>query len=206
MAPSQSSATISRRVTHGTNVGQAVDDSVLFIDSKYTMTELELKGSWIASGKSTLNARLTFIERDNPNVPQRNFSGMSSEFTYVWKPTGKLMVNAIASRTVLPFALDTTATFRVDDTMVAEPVWQISEKLRLSVRAARLASSYLQPVVASSAPSRRDVIDTFLISASWTPLRQVTISTTLRRDTRTSNTPGFQFNDTFAGVNGSLAF
>ena len=206
VAPSQSSVTASRRVTHGTNVGQPVDNSVLFIDSEYTMKEFELRGTWIATGKSTVNARVTLIERHNPDVPQRDFSGTSSELTYVWRPTGKVTVNGTANRTVVPFALDTATTFRVDNTLLAEPVWQVSDKLRLSVRMARLASSYLQPVIPIAAPSRRDVTDTLLISASWMPLRQVTVSAVLRRDSRSSNTSAFQFNDTLASINASVAF
>jgi exopolysaccharide biosynthesis operon protein EpsL len=206
VAASQSSVTATRRFTRGTNVGQAVDDTVLFIDNEYRMVETELKGTWILSGKSTLTGRLTHIERRNPNVPQRDFSGLSRQLVYAWTPTGRLTLNASAIRDVLPFALDTSATYRIDTTLAVEPAWQVREKVSLSMRAARVQSDYLGPVVPIIGPSRSDVDRTLQFAVKWLPYRRVTIGATLRRELRASNIAAFGYSDTFAGINAALTF
>ncbi len=206
VAASQSSITATRRFTRGTNVGQAVDNTVLFIDSEFRMEETELRATWIVSGKSTLNGRLTRMERRNPNVPVRDFSGTSRELVYVWMPTGRLTLNASAIRAVLPFALDTSATYRIDNTITIEPAWQVSEKVSLNMRIARLQSDYLGPVIPIAGPLRSDAVRSLQFAAKWSPYRNLAIGATLRRELRTSNGPGFGYGDTFAGANATLTF
>ena len=204
MANSGNTVTFATRSNRGTNSGQVVD-LVNFIDSGFTMREAELNGTWIASAASTLNARLTRIERRHEHVPQRDFSRYAGELGYAWTPTGKLSFNAFARRNVVPWTADTNASFRVDDTLSFAPSWQIASHTTLRMSASRLTNSFLGPVIPIG-PSRRDVTRSLLVGADWLPHRSVTLSASWRRDHRSSTDAAFQFDDTVVTVNAALKF
>ena len=205
IARSGSAATFTSRSRRGSNTGQAVD-LVNFIDSGFTMRENELKATWIASAASTLNGRLTRIERRHEHVPQRDFSRYAGELGYAWTPTGKLSFIASARRNVLPWTADTTASFRIDDTLSIAPSWQIASHTTLRMSASRLSSSFLGPVAPVAGPLRRDVLRSVLVGADWLPHRSVKLSATLRRDHRFSTEAALQYDDTVAAVNAALTF
>lgn len=205
VARSGSAATFTSRSSRGSNTGQAVD-LVTFLDSGFTVRENELKATWIASSASTLNARLTLIERRHEHVPQRDFSRYAGELGYAWKPTGKLGLNAFARRNVAPWTADTSASFRIDDTLSIAPSWQVASHTTLRMSASRLTSSFEGPVAPLAGPLRRDVLRSVLVGADWLPHRSVTLSATVRRDQRSSTDALLKFNATVATVNAALTF
>ena len=205
IATSGSAVTFTSRSSRGTNTGQAVN-FVTFIDSGFTVRENELKVTWIASAKSTLNARLTLIERRHEHVPQRDFSRFAGELGYAWKPTGKLGINASARRNVAPWTADTSASFRTDDTLSIAPSWQVASHTTLRMSASRQTSSFGGPVVPVAGPLRRDVLRSVQVGADWLPHRSVTLSATLRRDQRSSTDDLLKFSATVANVTAALTF
>ncbi len=202
---SQNSVTFTQRSRRGTNSGQAVD-FVNFIDSEFSVRESELAANWVMSGKSTLNGRLTRIERRNPNIPQRDFSATAGELRYAWTPTGKLTLNMSVQRKVSPFAQDTSVTYRVEDTLAFGPSWKVGEKTALRMNAYRRTSDFLGPVVAVAGPLRRDTLISAQLAADWTPHPKVTLSASVQRDRRSSTDAAFTFNDTITSINASLKF
>ena len=205
VAASQSSIAVMRRSRNGVNAGQAVDP-VNFIDSGFTVMESELQASWVASGKSTLNGRLTRIERRHEHVPQRDFSAVAGELGLAWKPAGKLAVTLSALRAVAPFTPDTGISYRVDDTLSFAPAWQISEKTTLRLRAFRQVTDYLGAVIPVAGSARRDTLRSIEFGADWAPFAKVNLSANLRRDQRSSTDAAFKYDATVASVNAVLRF
>lgn len=205
VAASQSSVTFTRRSRDGTNTGQAVDP-VNFIDSGFSVQESEVMATWIASGRSTLNGRLTRIERRHEHIPQRDFSGVAGELRYSWAPTGKLTLDFSALRNVVAWTPDTSTSYRKEDTLAFTPAWRIGEKTRLRMNAYRTTYDYLGPVVPVAGPLRRDVVQSVQFGADWIPHRAVTLSATVQSDRRSSNDPTFNFKDTIASVNLAVKF
>ncbi len=204
-SPALSSIGYTTRMHRGTNTDQAVD-LVNFIDSGFTMREDELSATWIASGRSTLNGRLTRTERRQPNVPQRDFVGVGGELLYAWTPTGSVGVNLSAARSVTPFQGGLDSTYRVDNIFTLAPTLQLSAHTILRLNASRRVTDFLGPVTAASGASRRDVYRVVEVGANWLPHRRIALDATLRRETRTSSVPGFDFVSTVAGVTGTLTF
>lgn len=204
-AAGRGSISLVRRSARGTNTGQEVD-LVNFIDSGFRTRETDLRATWVLSGKSTLNGNLGWTERRHENVPQRNFSGTNSGVSVAWTPTGKLSIGASVARAVLPFSTGTSSTYRVDDTLALTPVWRISEKVNLSMRASRRKSDFLGPVVAAAGPDRRDVENSLQFGADWSPSAHVTLRASLQRARRTSTDAALLFDDTIASMSASLTF
>ncbi len=202
---SRGSITVTRRRSRGVTEGQDVD-RVNFIDNVFTLTETDLRATWVTSGKSTLTAHLGRVERRHDNIPQRDFSAIAGDATFAWTPTSKLSVNLSATRVIAPFTTGTSATYRADDTLAFVPAWQASEKIRLNMRASRRTSTFLGPVVPVVGPPRRDVLGSVLFGADWTAHPKVTLRATLQRDRRTSTDATLFFNDRVATFSVSLTY
>jgi hypothetical protein len=57
---------------------------------KYRRHDLDLTGTWLASGASTIDARLSFGRQHYETSTSRDFSGATGSLQWRWKPTGKL--------------------------------------------------------------------------------------------------------------------
>lgn len=203
--PSQSSIGFTTRSGQGTNTNQPVD-LVNFIDSEFTTRESELSATWIASATSTLNGRLTRVERRNPHVPQRDFSGSAGELRYAWMATRALSLNFSAARSLTPYAFGLDSSDRREDTFVFAPAWQASERISLRMVASRRSSDFLGAVVPTTALLRRDEYRSLEFGINWLPHRRVTLGASLRGERRTSTDATLNFNSTVASVSAGLTF
>ena len=205
LAASGSFLSFTQRARKGSNTGQAVD-LVNFLDSGFTVRESELVGAWTLSGKSTLNGQLTHVTRRNDNIPQRDFSGVSSNIQYRLAATGKLSLELSAGRSVAPFTSGTTSSYRVDDTLAFSPVWTPTSRTSLRLNATRRVSDFPGPVGLVAGPARRDTVRSLQLAASWTPHPKVTFSASVQRDRRQSSDATFNYDDDIASLTASLAF
>ena len=205
IALSGNSITATARSRRGANTGQAVD-FVNFLDSGFAVQEHELAVSWVASGNSTLNGRLTRIERRNDHIAQRDFSGAAGELRYLWTPTGRLTLGLSAVRTLIPFTPDTRTSYKVDDTLSFTPAWAVAANTTLRMNLFRRTTDYLGPVVPVTGPLRRDVLTSAQVAVDWKPHDKVTLSASLQRDRRTSNDAAFTYDDTIARFNAALLY
>lgn len=205
ITPSQSSIRFTRRSSQGTNTNQPVD-LVNFIDSEFTLWESELSATWIASASSTLNGRLTRLERRNPHVPERDFSGNSGELRYAWLATSALSLNFSAARSLEPYTSGLDASYRREDTFAFAPTWRASERISLRMVALRGSSDYLGAVVPTAAPPRHDKYRSLEFGINWLAHRLVTLGASLRGERRTSTDPNLDFDDTVASISAGLTF
>ncbi len=204
---SLNSVTLMRRSKKGQYIlPSGIINVFALIDTDFTDTETELQATWQPTGNSTLNGRLTWLERENQHLPQRDFSGTAGELRYLWTPTGKLSFGLTASRNILPWTADTQASYRVDDLIIFRPVWQVSDKIRLSLNPSRLVSDFRGPVAPLTGPLRNDKLYAVTFAAEWTPYQGILVVGTLQHSQRKSTNPGLEFKDTIATLNASLRF
>ena len=201
LSTSQSSITATRRLRRGSFTSQPGDPA----GAGFTVRESEASATWAASGKSTLNGRLTRIERRHELLPERDFSGVSGEFGYTWTPTGKLSLNFAATRAVSPF-LVAGSTFRVDETLAFVPSWRVSERATLRMRASRQVSDFPGQAGGVAGPARRDVLRRVEFGADLAPHPKVTVGASLRREQRTSTDATTAFDNTMVTVNATVRF
>ena len=205
VAASQSSVTAIRRSQEGIVPGKPLD-TVNFIDNQFSVKESELQLAWRLSGRSTVNGRLTRIERRNTHLPQRDFSATASELSYLWTPTGRLTINLTGSRKISPWTADTQASYRVDDSLSFAPTWQISGKVAARLRSLYQVSGFQGPIAPLVGVPRRDTLRSLQLSLDWLPLRSVTLGATLQHDRRGSTSALAEFDATTASVNAALKF
>lgn len=205
-AASQRTISVLRRSQRGSVLAQSGVVPLSSVTGGFSYEETELRAAWPVSGKSTLNGRLARVARRHQDSPQRDFSGLAGEFSHAWTPTGRLSLNVALQRSLDPFILGTRSSYVVQDGLSVTPVWQLSERVSITASASVQARDYLGEVVAQPDPSRRDTLRSASISAVWTPMRAVTIRTSVRRDRRSSNEADFSYQSTVASVNAAFSF
>lgn len=207
-ARSGSSVTATTRATRGkNNLGQGLD-LVNAIASEFRVQENELKATWLISGRSTLNGRLSRRDRHEQGLAQRDFSATNGELSYIWLGHGGQQLNLSASRNLMPWTADTQASYKVDDRLSVTQSLQLSDRITLSVSAYRLVSDYLGPIVPLTGPPRRDVMRSAHLALNWSPpvVRNLQLTGSIQRDQRSSNAAGLDFEDTIAMLTASMKF
>ena len=205
LAGSGNFLSLTQRARQGSNTGQAVD-LVTFVDSGFTVRETELAAVWNLNGKSSLIGHFTRISRHHEHVPQRNFSGYAGDLSYVWTPTGKLTVNAVASRNLIPFSADLQTSYKLDNTLSVSPVWALSSRTSISLAAFRRTSDFLGPVISIGSPQRRDTLQSVQLAASWSPHPKINVRASVQRDRRRSTDSTFDYDDALTNLTMALTF
>lgn len=200
---SGSSASIIRRSTSGDYVGQS---SSLVLGTGYQQDETELKVGWVGSGKSTLSARLTWLERIQNGAAQRDFSGVAGDFVYALAATGQLNINFVARRDIVPFQ-DTSASYIVSDTFSIAPVWKITAKTVARLRLAHNTSNFDGPASGPvTGPHRKDTLNLIEFGADWSPVNRLVFGASLLLQARTSTISTYEFKDSILGITAAYRF
>jgi hypothetical protein len=64
----------------------------------FSRNDLDLTATWVASGLSTIDARVSFGRQTSDALTQRDFSGTTGSISWAFLPTGKLRFNTTISR------------------------------------------------------------------------------------------------------------
>jgi exopolysaccharide biosynthesis operon protein EpsL len=192
---------VHRRRTPGT---ETVTDTAIFGGSDFVQDETEVNATWVASGHSTLNARVTRIERQNEVLPQRNFSGTAGEFRYLWRATGRLNFDLSAGRNISPYNLSLVSTTQVENSLTAAVTWATTERTAVRSAVSRRVSRYGQ--ASTEFEARRDTTQSFEIGANWSPRRYVALDARLRHEDRESTDPTQIYDANTATIGFNLTF
>lgn len=200
---SGSSISAIRRSTSGDYLNQS-NNPVL--GSGYRQDESELRASWIASGKSTLSGRLTWLDRTQNGAAQRNFAGWAGEFLHTWAPTGKLGINLSAKRDLVPFQ-DPSGSYIISNTLAVAPTWKITAKTVAHLLAAHTTSNFAGAASGPvTGPARSDTLNLIDIGVDWSPANRLNFGVGLLHQVRESNVPAFSFKNTIARITASYRF
>jgi exopolysaccharide biosynthesis operon protein EpsL len=200
---SGSSISVLRRSTSGDYVNQSSNSD---LGSGYQQDESVLKVHWTASEKSTLSGQLAWLDRTQNGAAQRNFSGLAGDLLYSWTPTGKLRMNVIAKRELVPFQ-DPSGSYIIENTLSVAPTWSITAKTVAHLRVAHTTSNFAGaatgPVIG---PPRKDKLNLIDMGVSWSPTDRLNFGIYLLHQVRDSNVPAYAFKDTIARITGSYRF
>jgi exopolysaccharide biosynthesis operon protein EpsL len=168
--------------------------------------ESELQANWGLNARSTVTGRLARLERQNDNFAQRDFSGLAGRITYVWTPTAKMRTDFSARRDISPWQ-DAIATYRVDNVLSIEPVWELSAKIALRGRLEHVQNHFRGgAVLPANGQTRRDTANHALVGVNWLPLRSLTVEAGLERQQRASNDALARYDATIATIGASFTF
>ncbi|EHR70169.1 hypothetical protein (DUF2320) [Burkholderiales bacterium JOSHI_001] len=160
-----------------------------------TSNYLDLTANWVASGASSLDARLS-LGRHTDLVRERDFSGATGALNWQWQPTGKIRVNTALQRDigadsvnrVQAISINQFAVVRADSSQLTTSLnsrvsYELTSKIALNASLG-LAKRDLADV--GAAPGV-DATNSFSLGATWAPTRSALIGCDFSREQRHSS-------------------
>ncbi len=175
--------------------------------SKFSENESEAKIDWLLSGKSILNMRAAYVQRNHENVsnfPSRDYDGLVGSVNYTWTPTSKLGLTLAIASDINSYQTNYSNYNRMN-TLSFSPLYAYSEKLTVRGNASVMERSFLGGGVIPDS-NRVDTTQSTSLAIDWMPRRYVTIGANLQQSSRSSNVAGFDFSDLSTGVTANLNF
>ena len=205
VAGSGSSISAVNRWVQGQYFDQPIDFATL-TDNKYQDQENGLSAIWKLTGKSTVDAQLSWLARRYQNLSVRNFSGPKGRINYtLGAPSDKLRLSLGYTRNIAAYLAD-QASYTITNTVSFVPTWQATEKIAVHMDFERATWSYRGPVFVLPIPFRGDTVLSATAGVDWKAFRNITLGASAQRSHRSSNIFADEYNDTLVTVNASLKF
>lgn len=190
-----------RYVSVSTGVGTG-----LVSGGDFVQTEHELSASWALSGKTSLSARLAYLERKEADQGTGSFSEPIGEVRMRWNPTAKLGLEATVAREVRAYQTD-YSKYWVGNRYILTPVWRTTEHTSLRVRFSQFDQSYPGSRLTNLYPSERhDTTRAASIGLNWQPRNSMLLSVWLQTEKRSSSYSNFQYKNNSASLAAQVSF
>lgn len=159
-------------------------------DFNETETDVVLK--WPLTGKTALEARIGHLEREHDTAPQMDFSGVVGGAALNWEITGKTRLVAGYSHDLVASGLATGGHVEADR-IYLQPLWQATAKTAVNLRYDRGVRRWRDVPVASPDQGRRDVIEYISAGVDWEARRNLTVSSSIRREKLDTSLPSSSY-------------
>lgn len=174
------------------------------LDTDFDQSETEARMLWRITGKSEINARLTYVEREHDHFSSRDYSGVTGSLNYRWIPTGKLYIDTSLTRGLSSFQ-ELTSSYYDADTLAIAPTWAVTAKTKIRLKYSYGERDYkgalIQPV-----EQREDKLQSLVLSADWQATRTILVNGTLSREERDSNLSGLDYEANMIGLSAQVIF
>ncbi|MFM9915236.1 MAG: hypothetical protein ACKVOX_05470 [Rhizobacter sp.] len=172
------------RFAHGRSEGSARD---------FDRRDIDLSGTWFASGLSTLDGRLSLGRQESKGGGSAlDFSGATGQLIWTYRPTGKLQIKTSFSRDSgaesgflkVDDSQNGTAgdTSRITNALFLNAAYTLSPKIRVD---AGFRANHRSLVNGSLEGS--DSLHSALLGVTYEPLRNVALSCRVSRETRNAS-------------------
>ena len=192
-----------RRRIEGDQDSQLINNVIVVSTENYNEDQSELRGIWNLSPQSIFTGRATYLDRRYDQAPQNDFHGTAGELGYNWLPTSKLSLRLAATRNIAPWQGSLSSNYRVSNTYLIAPTWQITVKTGVYMSLQRTYDNYPSTTVNTE---RKDTTDIAALGLNWRALRNLSVGANLQYEQRSSNNPLVEYDATVARVSASLSF
>jgi hypothetical protein len=165
----------------------------------------EVRLSWSVSEKTTVDARIGYLSRENPGYALRDYSGTVGDLNVQWAATGKLRFQALVSRG-LNANLSNTTSYVNNSRLVLNSYWSVTSRTVLSAGIDQTYNDFEGAPAGVADEGREDKIRTLRLGVRWTPLDALALGAGLQRARRTSNVYGAGYLNNSATVDASFRF
>lgn len=184
--------------------GQIVGTEVF--DNDYLQRRLAVVLGWTLTGHSRVNARAGWINRDYEQLSQRDFHGPIYRLACDWTPTGKFILTAILQRDISADEQVNTS-FALVKGLTLYPTLILTEKVTLSGELEYGRRDYLgDPQLILAGVTRTDRVRTTALTATYKPIRPVTLEMRLRRESRSSTLAFGAYEVDIVSVSAGISF
>ncbi len=201
--PSDSS--ISYRILDGQGDYQNRIPGITSAPNAFNQREHELRLSWAATGKTTVGARLSHVQRQHPGLEVRDFSGTVGDVSLQWRATGKLGVQATLSRGI-GSELSNTSSYSINERFALDPYWMVGPRTTLYAGYEHIRYAFGGALPGFADQDRKDRTNGAVLGVRWAPYQALSLSATVAHSRRTSTLEGFGYTNNSANVNARFSF
>ena len=174
--------------------------------------DIDLTGTWVPTGLSTVKARLSYGTRKSRNgVSDLDFKGTTGQLSWAYQPTGKLRFTTAFSRdsgaesgffNLNGLQLGNIGdTSRLTNTVTVNSTYNLTAKIQLN--AAVLVSNRSLKFGSSEG---NDTLRTASLGASYAILRNASLGCSVRRETRSASGVGsYDFRDSSVSCSAQIS-
>jgi exopolysaccharide biosynthesis operon protein EpsL len=172
---------------------------------EFRETEPSLTLRWPASAKTTLDARIGYLDRSHDAEPARDFQGLVANGTVRWTYSPRTSVEAGVARDLGSYEFNGGGRIRGWRLSIA-PAWKPSEKTTLRLRHTLERRDWQVVSLASPDLGREDRTHWSALTFEWTPRRLLEVTVSARQERRRSNLAGLDFRANVVALGARLNF
>jgi len=181
-----------------------------------TRRDVDFTGTWIASGASSLDWRVSRGRSTHSSAAGQDFSGFTGQLGWNWRPTGKLTLSTqyvhdtglqTTFSTFFGYALGSYSQDQVVNSFRLSANYQYSGKLSFGANASYSPSSIRITPSGSSTPTVYDFRDYGAnLNATWQYSRGISMSCQAGRQWRTGAAALYPYTANSIGCSGQILF
>ncbi|HYF42388.1 MAG TPA: outer membrane beta-barrel protein [Ramlibacter sp.] len=160
--------------------------------------EVELTMRWLATAKTSLDARLAYLNRSHDRAPTRDFDGLVGFAHVGYEVSPKIRLVTGFSRDLGSYVFGTGGHVQSSRVFFA-PVYRVTERISVNARYERETRDW-EDAAGSPDAGREDRTNTLSAGVDYSPRRFVTASATLRRENRKSSLPAVNYKANVIGL------
>jgi exopolysaccharide biosynthesis operon protein EpsL len=165
--------------------------------------ELEGVVRWVATAKTSVDARLAYLNREHSGAPSRDFDGLVGSITANWQATPKTGVMVGYARDMGSYLFGTGGHISSDRFFVG-PRWRPTEIITVNLRYEHENRRWEDVTGAVADVGRRDKFNVLAAGVDWQIRRTVTLGAQLRNERRESSLPAFNYRANVIGLSAKL--
>ncbi|MBK7424485.1 MAG: putative exosortase B-associated extracellular polysaccharide biosynthesis transporter EpsL [Propionivibrio sp.] len=193
------------RTGRGVYDNRPVPIPVVLLDNQFDQTINELSLKWPITDKTSLDARIGWLDRSHDTYTERDFSGTIGALSVNWNITDKTLIRGGWTRQLSAYET-LYSSYTATDNFYVNPVWQMSAKTALRFRYDYATIDYKGAIAPTSLNGRNDTLNTALLAVDWQPLNALSLSATVTDSRRTSSAPDSDYKNATAGINVQFSF
>ena len=202
---SGSTLSLQSRLGHGVFTERAEPVVIGLLDDGYDEFENGAQLFWQITGKSSLNARLAYLDHVSANFSERDYAGTIGNMDLNWEVSAKVSLTATLARQLSSYQ-SVSSSYTETDRHTLGAYWRLSEKAGLRVSYDYERRNYLGAIAETALNGRRDSTRTSSLSLDWQPLRAVTVIASLQNIARSSNQPVNDYEANVANISAQAIF
>jgi exopolysaccharide biosynthesis operon protein EpsL len=177
-------------------------------DNSYRQQNVAAVTEWTLTGSSHVSARVGWLRRSYAQLPQqRDFGGATSRASYDWRPTGKLTLTAVAQKDISTIE-QVNIGFVLVKGVALRPTLRLTDKVDIAGTLGYDHREYRSDpaLVLGAVPNRFDRVRSAAVTASYRPIRTVTLQMALLHETRSSTAAFGDYAANVVSVTARLGF
>lgn len=186
-------------------LGRASAD--ILIDNSYAQQDLDLSGSWAATGASQISGRIGMTRRHYGDFSARDYNGSTGTLNYSWNQGGPFAFTVDARRAI-DTTTDVTSSYVVTNGISIRPTWTPTAKIAVN---GALDWTRRNPLgdparLLTGFGSQADQTRTIDLALTYAPTRRIALVLYAKNERRFSNVPLFAYQDNVLGLTSSFTY